>query len=78
MSRQLKRWESPRQEGRNHKGRGGSARQRQHRKQMQHLRQKLKHNQNHGEGSHDASLFLWVSSGLFPTLVEIPELRCQD
>ncbi|WP_448571394.1 hypothetical protein [Trichothermofontia sp.] len=61
MSRQLKRWESPRQEGRNHKGRGGSARQRQHRKQMQHLRQKLKNNQNHGEGSHDASLsLLWV------------------
>lgn len=42
MARQLKRWESPRREGRNHKGRGGSARQRQRRKQFQALRQKLK------------------------------------
>lgn len=41
MSRQLKRWESPRREGRNHKGRGGSARQRQKRKQLQALRQQL-------------------------------------
>lgn len=38
----LKRWESPRREGRNAKGRGGSARQRQKRKQIQVLRQKLK------------------------------------
>ena len=29
MARILKRWESPRREGRNHKGKGGSARQRQ-------------------------------------------------
>ncbi|MDX2231668.1 MAG: hypothetical protein NW220_18685 [Leptolyngbyaceae cyanobacterium bins.349] len=42
MARQLKRWESPRREGRNDKGRGGSARQRQRRKQFQALRQKLK------------------------------------
>ena len=41
MARQLKRWESPRKEGRNDKGRGGSARQRQKRKQFQALRQKL-------------------------------------
>ena len=38
----LKRWESPRREGRNDKGRGGSARQRQLKKQQQRLRQKLK------------------------------------
>ncbi len=38
----LKRWESPRREGRNDKGKGGSARQRQHRKQLQALRKKLK------------------------------------
>ncbi|WP_341527228.1 hypothetical protein WKK05_32740 [Nostoc sp. UHCC 0302] len=38
----LKRWESPRKEGRNDKGRGGSARKRQLRKQRQMLRQKLK------------------------------------
>jgi hypothetical protein len=39
---QLKRWESPRRQGRNDKGRGGSARQRQLRKRQQHLRNKLK------------------------------------
>ncbi|BAZ32364.1 hypothetical protein NIES4074_48680 [Cylindrospermum sp. NIES-4074] len=39
---QLKRWESPRKEGRNDKGRGGSARKRQLKKQRQMLRQKLK------------------------------------
>jgi hypothetical protein len=38
----LKRWESPRREGRNDKGRGGSARQRQLKKQVQMLRKKLK------------------------------------
>ncbi|WP_460208289.1 hypothetical protein [Scytonema sp. NUACC21] len=38
----LKRWESPRREGRNDKGRGGSARQRQLKKQQQTLRKKLK------------------------------------
>jgi len=38
----LKRWESPRKEGRNHKGRGGSARARQLKKQTQMMRQKLK------------------------------------
>lgn len=42
MARQLKRWESPRREGRNAKGKGGSARSRQRRKQLQALRQKLK------------------------------------
>lgn len=41
---QLKRWESPRREGRNDKGRGGSARKRQLKKQRQMLRQKLKEN----------------------------------
>ena len=39
---QLKRWESPRREGRNDKGRGGSARARQLKKQAQMLRKKLK------------------------------------
>ncbi|MDB9311624.1 hypothetical protein PN462_00820 [Spirulina sp. CS-785/01] len=38
----LKRWESPRRQGRNHKGKGGSARQRQLKKQQQTLRKKLK------------------------------------
>ncbi|MEH2421243.1 MAG: hypothetical protein V7K48_10035 [Nostoc sp.] len=40
----LKRWESPRKEGRNDKGRGGSARKRQLKKQRQMLRQRLKEN----------------------------------
>ncbi|MGF1496011.1 MAG: hypothetical protein ACFB8W_04190 [Elainellaceae cyanobacterium] len=42
MAQRLKRWESPRREGRNAKGKGGSARGRQRRKQTQVLRQKLK------------------------------------
>lgn len=41
MAQQLKRWESPRQPGRNHKGRGGTARQRQLRKRNQALRKRL-------------------------------------
>ncbi|GAX36302.1 hypothetical protein [Nodularia sp. NIES-3585] len=53
---QLKRWESPRREGRNDKGRGGSARKRQLKKQRQMLRQQLKqankpnNHKNHGKG----------------------------
>jgi hypothetical protein len=42
MARLLKRWESPRREGRNDKGRGGSARQRQLKKQQKMLMKKLK------------------------------------
>ncbi|WP_055074400.1 hypothetical protein [Pseudanabaena sp. 'Roaring Creek'] len=42
MSQRLKRWESPRKEGRNDKGKGGSARQRQKQKQFRMLRKKLK------------------------------------
>lgn len=42
----LKRWESPRREGRNDKGRGGAARQRQLKKQRQMLRKRLKEGNN--------------------------------
>jgi hypothetical protein len=42
MTQRLKRWESPRRQGRNDRGKGGSARARQLRKQQQMLRQKLK------------------------------------
>jgi hypothetical protein len=42
MSQRLKSWESPRHEGRNDKGKGGSARQRQKKKQLQMLRKKLR------------------------------------
>ncbi|MEG3440424.1 hypothetical protein V0288_25105 [Pannus brasiliensis CCIBt3594] len=38
----LKRWESPRRQGRNDKGKGGSARSRQIRKQFKTLAKKLK------------------------------------
>ncbi|MBE9028993.1 hypothetical protein IQ266_04355 [filamentous cyanobacterium LEGE 11480] len=38
----MKRWESPRREGRNHKGKKKSARQRQIKKQTQVWRKKLK------------------------------------
>ena len=41
----LKRWESPRREGRNDKGRGGSAKKKQWLKRQQMLRNKLKNNQ---------------------------------
>ena len=42
MVQRLKSWESPRKEGRNKKGKGGSARARQLKKQQQMLRKKLK------------------------------------
>jgi hypothetical protein len=42
MAERLKRWESPRSQGRNAKGRGGLARVRQLKKQIQVLRKKLK------------------------------------
>lgn len=67
MSQRLKSWESPRSEGRNNKGKGGSARQRQLKKRTQMLRQKLKE-QGHGNNgsqsqnkkgeNHDSLLFL--------------------
>jgi len=45
MVQRLKRWESPRRQGRNDKGKGGSARKRQLKKQLQMLRKKLKEGQ---------------------------------
>lgn len=42
MNQRLKSWESPRREGRNNKGKGGSARARQLKKQQQMLRQRLR------------------------------------
>ncbi|MDP5016979.1 hypothetical protein FJR11_07570 [Anabaena sp. UHCC 0187] len=72
----LKRWESPRREGRNDKGRGGSARKRQLKKQRQMLRQKLKENQkpndhhkNHQGESSTSPYFLAVFS-------ETPPVPC--
>ncbi|MGD1911606.1 MAG: hypothetical protein ACFB2X_12315 [Rivularia sp. (in: cyanobacteria)] len=42
----LKRWESPRRQGRNDKGKGGAARKRQLKKQQQMLRKRLKQDEN--------------------------------
>jgi hypothetical protein len=68
MAQRLKRWESPRREGRNDKGKGGSARQRQLKKQTQMLRKKLKdqsrsenQNKKSGERTRNSSRFsFWV------------------
>jgi hypothetical protein len=56
----LKRWESPRKEGRNDKGKGGSARQRQLKKRNQLLRKRLKSETENKEKGSDRSLFLCV------------------
>ncbi|HEY9742190.1 MAG TPA: hypothetical protein V6C90_17015 [Coleofasciculaceae cyanobacterium] len=59
MTQRLKRWESPRRQGRNDKGKGGSARQRQLKKQQQMLRKKLKEGQKaddqNNQGGRDMS-----------------------
>lgn len=63
----LKRWESPRKSGRNDKGRGGSARQRQLRKREKRLRQHLKSDSANDSQKFNnpqkerpmTSLFLW-------------------
>jgi hypothetical protein len=55
MAQRLKSWESPRSEGRNNKGKGGSARQRQLKKRTQMLRQKLKDQGNNSNGSQGQS-----------------------
>jgi hypothetical protein len=52
MAQQLKRWESPRRSGRNHKGRGGSARHRQRQQQLKLWRKRL---QGEGMGSEGRS-----------------------
>lgn len=51
----LKRWESPRRQGRNDKGKGGAARKRQLKKRQQMLRNKLKGN---GEGKKSLPFFM--------------------
>ena len=63
MAQKLKSWESPRKQGRNIKGKGGSARARQLRKQQQLLRKKLKQEnieKNQKKGN-DGSPFLLVN-----------------
>ncbi len=63
MARMMKRWESPRREGRNEKGKGGSARQRQLKKQTKMLRKKLKDDasgHNEGRGHTLPSFAFWA------------------
>jgi hypothetical protein len=78
MAQQLKRWESPRRQGRNDKGRGGAARQRQLKKQTQLLRKKLKEQpeaENHEKskrGKVNFPLFFWNS----PAAADFPNRNC--
>lgn len=68
MSQRLKSWESPRSEGRNSKGKGGSARARQLKKQQQTLRKQLKaqvkaqNNQQNNQGKGTDVSFLYFLS----------------
>ncbi len=67
MVRRLKRWESPRQKGRNIKGRGGTARLRQLRKQQKMLRKKLTAQE---KGTH-GSFFLCMNDLLLPDVKKL-------
>ncbi len=69
MAQQLKRWESPRRQGRNIKGKGGSARAKQLKKQQKLLRKKLKQQDRAGKGN----------STLFPLFLSLAtnSVRCR-
>lgn len=54
MAQRLKRWESPRKAGRNDKGRGGSARQRQRKKQFKVLKKSLTENSKSSKSNQDS------------------------
>lgn len=69
MTQHLKRWESPRYEGRNIKGKGGSARVRQLKKQQQRLRKKLKNQKNGNYSSHFLLFILDVRTNSLPYLM---------
>jgi len=64
MHQRLKRWESPRSEGRNKKGKGGTARARQLKKQTQMMRQRLKEDNNKDKKRREddvlLAVFCWV------------------
>jgi hypothetical protein len=60
VAQRLKRWESPRRQGRNDKGKGGSARQRQLKKQQQMLRKKLKENSEQQQRGREINLFPFI------------------
>ena len=61
MAQRLKSWESPRRQGRNDKGKGGSARARQLRKQQKMLRKKLKNNSQDKTQRREKSLLFFFA-----------------
>jgi hypothetical protein len=77
MARMLKRWESPRREGRNDKGKGGSARQKQLRKRNQMLRKKLQDgsNQNQAGGENASSSLSFLARVRYSSAVDISFVR---
>uniref|UniRef100_A0A7C4A0B7 Uncharacterized protein n=1 Tax=Planktothricoides sp. SpSt-374 TaxID=2282167 RepID=A0A7C4A0B7_9CYAN len=80
MARQLKRWESPRRQGRNSKGAGGSARARQLKKQRSMLVKKLKGedpNQSQEKGNTNPFSFFWRDAPLENHLNQ-PQFRYQS
>jgi hypothetical protein len=83
MAQLLKSWESPRKEGRNNKGKGGSARQRQIKKRNQMMRQKLKDQGNNSQGSnkkgenHDSLLFLCSQLSNLNCYIQLQRLKPQ-
>ena len=56
MAQRLKRWESPRKSGRNDKGKGGSARQRQRKKQFKLLEKRLKKSRDRSDKASSDSI----------------------
>ena len=67
MVQRLKRWESPRKQGRNDKGKGGSARARQLRKREQMLKAKLK---KQGDRAKKGGKALPLFLGFFEQFIE--------
>ncbi len=62
MQQRLKSWESPRKQGRNDKGKGGSARARQLKKKFSTLRQKLKEQSKNTKRESDFTLSFFLST----------------
>jgi hypothetical protein len=65
----LKSWESPRSEGRNSKGKGGSARARQLKKQQQTLRKQLKAQHDRPNQPHNPNKTIKGRKPIIPSLI---------
>lgn len=78
MGQQLKRWESPRREGRNDKGRGGAARKRQYKKQQQQLRKKLGDRPPTQNPQREERPLLFFLSYVFLSYVRRASLKCKS